>query len=227
MVCWLTEELRSSRARVWPWPTCNGRRWPRGKRAALEEKTAAEQSLRQSEQQLRLVIDGAPVFIAYCDREHRYRFVNRGYAERFGLTREQIIGKRISEVVGPSAYERLKPYIEQPWRGSWSSLSFRLTSRNSAPAGCTALCPGASAERACRRDRSHHYGCDGSALYPGEAAAKRTRVKPARGESSRHDLSARPQLAHRYVSPVAEATSACPPRHFLERPWWRRACRRM
>lgn len=116
LVCWLTEELRSSRARTMAMADVQWSALAR-ERAALEEKTAAEQNLRQSEQQLRLVIDGAPVFIAYCDCEHRYRFVNRGYAERFGLAREQIIGKPIAEVVGAAAYASLKPYIDATLAG--------------------------------------------------------------------------------------------------------------
>ncbi len=48
--------------------------------------------LRESERQLRLVIDNAPVAIARIDTEARYTFVNRNLAERQGLISEQIIG---------------------------------------------------------------------------------------------------------------------------------------
>src|SRR5260370_18399471 len=64
-----------------------------------------------SERQLRLVTDNARVAIAHCDTEARYKFVNRHYAERLGLTAEQVIGKRIPEVLGEKAYATLDSYI--------------------------------------------------------------------------------------------------------------------
>src|SRR4051812_22259418 len=50
------------------------------------ELTAANASLQGSEVQLRLVADHASVFLAHMDREHRFRFVNKAYAARYGLT---------------------------------------------------------------------------------------------------------------------------------------------
>ena len=71
----------------------------------------AKDLLRDSERQLRLVTDNVHVAIAHCDTEARYKFVNRHYAERLGLTAEQIIGKRISEVLGEKAYATLDHYV--------------------------------------------------------------------------------------------------------------------
>jgi PAS domain S-box-containing protein len=81
-----------------------------------------EDLLRDSERQLRLVTDNAHVAIAHCDTEARYKFVNRHYAERLGLTPEQIIGKRISEVLGEKAYATLAHYIGECLAGK--SLEF-------------------------------------------------------------------------------------------------------
>src|SRR5262249_20774345 len=61
-------------------------------------RQAAEDSLRDSERQLRVVTDSAQVAIARLDTEARYQFVNKHYADRLGLTPEQVIGKRIPEV---------------------------------------------------------------------------------------------------------------------------------
>jgi PAS domain-containing protein len=38
-----------------------------------------------NEAELRFVIDSVLAFVVYCDKERRYRFANKGYAERFGL----------------------------------------------------------------------------------------------------------------------------------------------
>jgi PAS domain S-box-containing protein len=71
-----------------------------------------QEALRASEQQLRLITDVAPVFIAYCDRESRYRFANKAYAERFGLEPSDIVGKTITEVLGEKAFEAIHEYVE-------------------------------------------------------------------------------------------------------------------
>src|SRR5262245_40012952 len=57
----------------------------------VSEQKRSEELLKQSARQLGLIADTAPVFIAHCDREHRFLFVNKPYAERFGLKPEVCI----------------------------------------------------------------------------------------------------------------------------------------
>ncbi|MGH7833516.1 MAG: MASE1 domain-containing protein, partial [Candidatus Binatia bacterium] len=76
------------------------------------ERKGAEEILRAKEAQLRLITDTAPVLLVQRDREGRYKFVNRAYAERLGLTPEQILGKSISEVLGEEAYRAIRPHVE-------------------------------------------------------------------------------------------------------------------
>ena len=45
---------------------------------------AAEESARRRERQLRFVADSAPVLIAHCDLDHRFKFVNRPYCPTNG-----------------------------------------------------------------------------------------------------------------------------------------------
>jgi PAS domain S-box-containing protein len=83
----------------------------------ITERRGAEAALLASERQLRLITDTAPVYLARVDTEHRYLFVNKGYAERFGLDRDAVIGKRIPEVVGEAAYATFKSYVDQVLAG--------------------------------------------------------------------------------------------------------------
>ncbi len=83
----------------------------------ITNRQQTEEALRQSEHQLRLVTDNVPVFIAYYDTERRYRFINRRYAECFGLRPEEAIGKRIPEVVGEAAYCSLQEYVDTALSG--------------------------------------------------------------------------------------------------------------
>jgi PAS domain S-box-containing protein len=71
----------------------------------------ADEALRQSREQLRLVADSAPVYLARCDRQSRYLFVNLAYAQRLGRQPREIVGKTIVEVLGSAAYESIQPYV--------------------------------------------------------------------------------------------------------------------
>jgi PAS domain S-box-containing protein len=82
------------------------------RKQAEEEIRLLNERLEQRVRQLQLVTDSAPVLLAHCDTERRYKFVNKGYAQRFGTSREDIIGKRIPEVVGEEAYANFKEYVD-------------------------------------------------------------------------------------------------------------------
>src|SRR5215203_5579284 len=82
------------------------------RKRAEEEIRLLNERLEQRVRQLQLVTDSAPVLIAHCDGERRYKFVNKGYAERLGARREDIIGKRIPEVLGEEAYASFKQYVD-------------------------------------------------------------------------------------------------------------------
>ena len=69
------------------------------------------------DRQLRLVTDHAPVLLAHCDCNRRYTFVNRPYADRFGLSPQQIVGKTIAEIVGAPAWETLRPHLDAALAG--------------------------------------------------------------------------------------------------------------
>ena len=78
----------------------------RGERVVLEinrditARLQARKTRAARERQLRFVTDSAPVLIAHCDRSHRFKFVNRPYAARFGLQPSELIGRSIPDVLG-------------------------------------------------------------------------------------------------------------------------------
>ena len=81
------------------------------------ERERADAAVRASEGQLRLVTDSAPVYLARCDPDARFLFVNRPYAARFGLTPTDVVGRRIPEVLGEAAYTTLRPYVDEVTTG--------------------------------------------------------------------------------------------------------------
>jgi PAS domain S-box-containing protein len=82
----------------------------------------AEAALRESERQLRLVTDNAPVGIIHCDTELRYKFINRYHARRLkgrlGLTPDQVIGRRVPEVLGDELFAIVEPYVRECLAGN-------------------------------------------------------------------------------------------------------------
>ncbi len=91
----------------------------------ITDRKLSEEKLAMSARQLRLITDIAPVLIAQCDRDHRYKFVNEPYAARLGLRRQQVLGKRIPEVVGEAAYASIYPYLERVLTGE--ALEFEIS----------------------------------------------------------------------------------------------------
>jgi PAS domain S-box-containing protein len=71
---------------------------------------AAEAARDQAHQRLALITDQMPVGVAQCNRQLEFVWVNPAYARQFGLTPEQLHGRRIEEVLGPEIFEHLLPY---------------------------------------------------------------------------------------------------------------------
>ncbi|MEP7152940.1 MAG: PAS domain S-box protein, partial [Nitrospira sp.] len=91
----------------------------------ITDRKRAETALQQSESQLRVITDALPGFIAYVDREERYRFVNAGYERHFDLPRERIIGQSVADLMS-GEYDSVQPYIRRALAGE--KVSFETTS---------------------------------------------------------------------------------------------------
>ena len=77
----------------------------------ISDLRKAQESLKHSEERLRQITDIAPVFLAEIDKELCYRFVNRRYAELFGLPPDQFCGKRVSTIIPEQALANSQPYM--------------------------------------------------------------------------------------------------------------------
>jgi PAS domain S-box-containing protein len=86
-------------------------------RREADHRREAEQALRDRQRQLQLITDTAPVAIAHCDTEGRYRLVNQAYAERFGLRPEECVGKTMAEILGPDTFAARREYIDAVLQG--------------------------------------------------------------------------------------------------------------
>ncbi|MBW4687150.1 MAG: PAS domain-containing protein [Komarekiella atlantica HA4396-MV6] len=83
----------------------------------ITERKRAEEALQQREAELSLITNALPVLISFVDSEQRYRFNNREYEVWFGHSATEVYGKYLWEVLGESAYEAIRPYVEQVLAG--------------------------------------------------------------------------------------------------------------
>jgi PAS domain S-box-containing protein len=83
----------------------------------ISDRVRAEAELEQRERQLQLIANSVPVLIAHCDTCGRYQFVNKSYADRFGLSAADFLGKTIREVWGREAYDVIAPHIDAALAG--------------------------------------------------------------------------------------------------------------
>jgi PAS domain S-box-containing protein len=105
----------ASQARVFAGETGAARRLF-GVNIDITERKLAEQALRANEALLRTATDHARVGLVVLDAERRYTFANPAYADVLGLPGVDIIGKRVSEVLG-TLYEQALPQLDRAFAG--------------------------------------------------------------------------------------------------------------
>ncbi len=98
----------------------------------IHELKEAQEALRASEAELRLIMDNVPARVAYVDRSYRLRFVNRHNEEWLGASRHDLTGRLLSEVVGEARATELRPLFERVLQGDVVSTE-RLLVQPSGP----------------------------------------------------------------------------------------------
>lgn len=99
----------------------------RRREQAQQAALAARNQAQLSESFLRKLTDSLPLRIAYVDTDLRYRFVNRKHCQRFGLEREQILGRTRQELTGRELPPELAQAIAQVLRGEDQSFEIEET----------------------------------------------------------------------------------------------------
>jgi two-component system sensor histidine kinase VicK len=81
----------------------------------ITERKQAEEALRRSEEQLRLITNALPVLIAYVDSKQNYQFNNQAYESWLGKSPESIRGKHLNQVW--DCYDRMEPWVSKVLSG--------------------------------------------------------------------------------------------------------------
>jgi PAS domain S-box-containing protein len=92
----------------------------RAVRSAIERHQIAAE-LRESEERLRIVTDTANVGLAAVDREHRYRYANRAWAEFLELPIDDLVGQRMADRLGALYDDQIRRRLELAFWGERAS----------------------------------------------------------------------------------------------------------
>ncbi len=87
-----------------------------------------EEALKASERQLRLIADNVSAMLAYVDVGHRYKFVNKRFFDFFGRRSDEVMGAHVSEIVGETTYQKIRPQIEKCLTGKTVSFEEKRVS---------------------------------------------------------------------------------------------------
>lgn len=93
----------------------------------VSDAAVAQKRIDEGRRQLQLIVDTAAVSITYVDTSETYRFSNKPYAARFGLTPEQIVGRTVREIVGEEAYSWIATRIRTALTGK--PMRFQMRSQ--------------------------------------------------------------------------------------------------
>ena len=104
----------------------------RAVRYAIERHQAAAE-LRESEGRLRIVSDTANVGLAAVDRQHRYCYTNRAWAEFLELPTEDLVGQRMADRLGALYDSQMRRRLELAFWGE--RVSHELVISPSSPGG--------------------------------------------------------------------------------------------
>jgi len=92
----------------------------------VTEYKKIEQALRESEANVLFYTDNAPAMLVYIDTSLRYHFANRAYCEYLGLPREQVIGKRVDDLLPAAEAQPRLEYMRRALAGERQDLETEL-----------------------------------------------------------------------------------------------------
>jgi PAS domain S-box-containing protein len=87
----------------------------------ITARKRAEQRLREFER----VVENLEEMIVVVDREYRYVLANRAYLSYRGITKEQVVGRLVVELVKPEQYEAVKEKLDECFRGKVVNYELR------------------------------------------------------------------------------------------------------
>jgi two-component system, cell cycle sensor histidine kinase and response regulator CckA len=92
----------------------------------ITDRKHAEDALREREEFIRLITDNVPSLIAYIDKTMTYVFANDGYERWFSMKKEEIVGKKVEDLLDPETYKKSLPLIKRALGGEEITFEGRI-----------------------------------------------------------------------------------------------------
>ncbi len=90
----------------------------------ITERKVAEEKLREYEK----AVEGSEEMMAVVNREYRYLIANRKFLNYRGMTKEQVVGRLVPEVLNPGVFEAVvKEKLDECFRGKVVRYEMRYT----------------------------------------------------------------------------------------------------
>jgi PAS domain S-box-containing protein len=116
-----------------------GFRGYRGLARIITDRKLAEKRVRESESQLRQLVEFMPAIVVFMNREGRIVTHNRAYAEWLGLPESQVQGRLFSELVGEARLAAVQPHIERALAGEHSQYEVQRKGADGRPSDIVVL----------------------------------------------------------------------------------------
>lgn len=82
--------------------------------------------LAESERRIKDITDHLPVLISYIDSEQHLRFLNRTFKRWLGIEPQDLVGRRLLDVVGLDQYAKWRDQLEAALRGRGASFDIEI-----------------------------------------------------------------------------------------------------
>jgi PAS domain S-box-containing protein len=95
----------------------------------ITERKRAELEINRAREQLQLVVDTTPAFIARYDRDRRLVWANKSYAARFGKTPDELVGSGLVDLldlVGEAAFRVIDPLAARVSAGESAQVELEI-----------------------------------------------------------------------------------------------------
>lgn len=86
----------------------------------------------------RALIDALPISASYIDQDRRYHFCNKAGEEWLGMPLAKVRGRHVGDVLAPSRYERIQPFLDRALSGQSATFEGFLDTASGEPRWVTA-----------------------------------------------------------------------------------------
>jgi diguanylate cyclase (GGDEF)-like protein/PAS domain S-box-containing protein len=91
----------------------------------------SESARLESERRIRLIADSVPAAMTYVNRHERYLFCNAAFTAAFERPLDDLIGRRVSDVLSPEVYAATRPHLDAVLHGERQRFQRVATRRGS------------------------------------------------------------------------------------------------